>query len=144
MLVIELSLTLKMNFSIALLQIAAVGNDQHGNLLKGLQYCRDAKAMGADLAVFPELWSIGCALCPIDAAGRRSWTASAISQQSDFFQTFIALARELRMSIALTYLEARQPKPRNTVSIINADGEVALNYSRKILWESICRGRAGN
>ena len=119
-----------MKFTVALLQIAAVDNDQHGNLLKGLQYCRNAKARGADLAVFPELWNIGCMLCPIDAEGRRLWTASAIDQRCDFFQAFVALARELHMSIALTYLEAYQPKPRNTVSIINSRGEVALNYSK--------------
>jgi predicted amidohydrolase len=119
-----------MKFTVALLQIAPLGNDQNRNLAKGLQYCREAKVMGADLAVFPELWNIGCALCPIDAAGRRSWTASAIDQRSEFFQKFVALARELGMSVAVTYLEAHQPKPRNTVSIINDKGEVALNYSK--------------
>ena len=34
------------------------------------------------------------------------------------------------MNIAITYLEAHQPKPRNTVSIINDKGEVALTYSK--------------
>lgn len=34
------------------------------------------------------------------------------------------------MSIAITYLEAHEPKPRNTVSIISGMGEVALNYSK--------------
>lgn len=119
-----------MKFTVALLQIDAMGNDQNGNLAKGMQYCRNAKAMGADLAVFPELWNIGMNACPIDAAGRQSWTASAIDQHSDFFQKFVALATDLGMSIAITYLEAHRPKPRNSVSIINEKGEVVLNYSK--------------
>ena len=113
-----------------MLQIAPFGNDQTRNLAKGVESCRAAKAAGADLAVFPELWNIGCMLCPLDATGRQSWTDSAIDRRSDFFQTFVALAQELSMSIAITYLETHQPKPRNTVSIINDRGEVVLNYSK--------------
>jgi hypothetical protein len=127
----------QMNFRVALLQIAPFGNDQNRNLAKGLECCRAAKAAGADLAGFPELWNIGCTLCPIDADGRRSWAAAAIDQRSEFFQTFAALARELSMSIALTYLETHQPKPRNTVSIISGRGEVALNYSKVFICSEI-------
>ncbi len=86
--------------------------------------------MGADLAVFPELWNIGATQCPLRAGGRESWTASAIDRRSDFFLSFAALARELRMNIALTYLEAHLPKPRNSVSIISRTGEVGLSYSK--------------
>ena len=129
-----------MKFTVAMLQIAPCGNDQNRNLAKGLQYCRDSKALGADLVVFPELWNIGMAPCPIDTAGRRSWTASAIGRRSGFIQAFAALARELRMNIAITYLEARLPKPRNSVSIINAHGDVVLDYSKVF----ICRREFGN
>lgn len=118
-----------MRFTVALLQIAPYGNDQSRNLEKGLKRCREAKSMGADLAVFPELWNIGSTRYPLSAAGRESWTASAIDRSSDFFVSFAALAQELRMNIALTYLEAHSPKPRNSVSIINRTGEVVLNYS---------------
>ena len=58
---------------------------------------------------------------------------SAIDQRSNFFQAFVALAQELGMNIAITYLEAHQPKPRNTVSIINGQGDVVLNYSKVFL-----------
>jgi predicted amidohydrolase len=119
-----------MRFAVALLQIAPHGNDQSRNLEKGLKRCREAKSMGADLAVFPELWNIGATRCPLSAAGRESWTASAIDRRSDFFLSFAALAPELRMNIALTYLEVHSPKPRNSVSIISRTGEVALNYSK--------------
>lgn len=55
---------------------------------------------------------------------------SAIDQRSSFFQSFVALARELELNIAVTYLEAHQPMPRNTVSVINRRGEVMLEYSK--------------
>jgi predicted amidohydrolase len=122
-----------MKFRVALLQISPFGDDQCKNLAKGVQACREAKALGADLAVFPELWNIGSTLSPLDPEGRRRWMASAIDQTSSFFRTFAALARDQEMSIAITYLEAHQPLPRNTVSILNNRGEVVLNYSKVFL-----------
>lgn len=119
-----------MAFTVALLQIESFGMDQSRNLEKGLRCCRDAQSMGADLVVFPELWNIGFAQCPIDATGRQLWIASAIDQRSEFFRSFAALAKDLDISIAITYLEAHVPKPRNTASIINRRGEVVLNYSK--------------
>jgi predicted amidohydrolase len=119
-----------MKFSTALLQISPFGDDQDKNLAKGVQACREAKALGADLALFPELWNIGATLAPLDPEGRRRWIASAIDRQSSFFQTFASLAREQKINLAVTYLEAHQPLPRNTVSILNRGGEVVLNYSK--------------
>ena len=43
---------------IALLQIAPCGGLE-GNLEKGIRACREAKKMGADIALFPEMWSNG-------------------------------------------------------------------------------------
>ena len=102
-----------MKFIVALLQIAPLGNDQSRNLAKGLQYCREAKALGADLAVFPELWNIGFNPSPTDSEGRQAWFNSAIDQRSTFFQSFAALARELDLNIAITYLEAHSRRHRD-------------------------------
>jgi predicted amidohydrolase len=119
-----------MKFTVALLQITPSGDDQNRNLAKGLEYCRKAKALGADLAVFPELWNIGFAPSPIGSEARQVRMDSAIDQRSAFFQTFAARARELDLNIAITYLEAQQPMPRNTVSVINRRGQAVLNYSK--------------
>src|SRR5258708_26824352 len=119
-----------MKFKVALLQITSFGADQGKNLAKGVQACREAKALGADLAVFPELWNIGFTPSPLDSEGRRRWIASATDQKSSLFQIFAPLAQEKKMNIAVTYLEAHQPLPRNTVSILNRRGEVVLNYSK--------------
>lgn len=119
-----------MKFTVALLQIAPLGNGQTWNLAKGPQCCREAKVRGADLAVFPELWNIGFNPSPPDSDGRQAWMNSAIDQRSTFFQSFAELARELDLNIAVTYLEAHQPMPRDTVSVISRSGEVILNYSK--------------
>ena len=50
---------IKMNdFKVALLQINATSNIEE-NLEKGIAYCKKAKEMGADIAVFPEMFSNG-------------------------------------------------------------------------------------
>lgn len=118
-----------MKFKVALLQIAAV-DDQDKQLERGVQACIEAKELGADLALFPELWNIGASPAPLDAEGRCRWIASAIGRESSFIQTFASLAREQKMNIAVTYLEAHQPLPRNTASILNDRGEIVLSYSK--------------
>lgn len=119
-----------MKFNVALLQIAAFRDDQNKNLARGIQACIEAKELGADLAVFPELWNIGATTAPLDPEGRRKWIASAIDRKSSFFQPFLSLARDQEINIAVTYLEAHLPLPRNTASVINRQGEVVLNYSK--------------
>ena len=47
-----------MNLKISLLQILPTATVA-GNLSKGVLCCRMAKALGADVALFPEMWSIG-------------------------------------------------------------------------------------
>lgn len=119
-----------MKFSIALLQILPYDSNQNQNLEKGIEYCKKAKEMGADLVLFPEEWNIGFKMCPFDEYGRKKWEDSAIDQSSDFFQAFVKTAKELAINIAVTYLEKFSPKPRNTISIINSKGEVVLSYSK--------------
>lgn len=118
-----------MKFKVALLQILP-GNNRNQNLEKGLEYCKKAKELNADLVLFPELWNIGFTNCSLDEEGRKKWEESAIDQQGDFFQTFVKQAKELEINIALTYLEKYSPKPRNTVSIIDKQGNIVLNYSK--------------
>jgi predicted amidohydrolase len=119
-----------MKFTVALLQITPSGDDQNRNLAKGLEYCRKAKALGADLAVFPELWNTGFASSLTGSEARQVWMDSAIDRRSTFFQSFAALAREVDLNIAITYLEAHHSMLRNTASIINRRGDVTLNYAK--------------
>lgn len=88
-------------FHVALLQMTAHGTDLTANLAKGETFCRDAVLVGADVALFPEMWNIGYAACPTDADGRAAWRALAVTQQSEYVTHFRALARELDMAMRI-------------------------------------------
>ncbi len=45
--------------TIALLQMTSDGSDLEANKAKGEAFCRRAHGMGADIALFPEMWSTG-------------------------------------------------------------------------------------
>jgi len=116
---------------IALLQMTAYGNDQDANLAKGEAFCHRACEMGADIALFPEMWNIGYTFYdPAEQNARETWQAQAIDQHDDFVARFRALARELKMAIALTYLERWQGSPRNSVSLIDRYGEIVMTYAK--------------
>lgn len=116
---------------VALLQMTACGNDQDANRSKGAEFCQRARAMGADIALFPEMWSVGYSFFDPDKQGAREvWEGQAIGQDDDFVISFRELARELEMAIALTYLERWPGSPRNSVSIIDRDGEIAMTYAK--------------
>ncbi|MBV9468517.1 MAG: carbon-nitrogen hydrolase family protein [Abitibacteriaceae bacterium] len=117
--------------NVALLQMTACGNDQAANRVKGEEFCRRAGAMGADIALFPEMWNIGYSLPdPAASEERAQWQQQAIGHDDAFITHFQALARELQMAIALTYLEQWSGAPRNSVSLIDRTGAIVLTYAK--------------
>jgi len=131
------------SLKVALLQIAAHGNDQGKNRAKGIEWCKKAKDLGADIALFPEMWNIGyTAFDPIvwkadydpsdtkDRDAISEWQSQAIDQDSHFFGSFRDLARELRMAIVVTYLEKWSDAPRNSASLIDRHGEIVMTYAK--------------
>jgi predicted amidohydrolase len=140
------------NLSIALLQLARGGTTWR-LLRPGEAACRQARVMGADIALFPELWTTsytferpgaggdrwrdpalwrpGDGLATADeAAAIERWQALAIRCDSAFVDHFRQLARDLDLAIALTFLEAWAGPPRNTVSLIDRHGELVLTYAK--------------
>lgn len=116
---------------VALLQMTGCGLDLEAGLVKGTLFCRRARALGADVALFPEMWSAGMTFFDAAHAGERErWRAQAVTRDDPFFVHFRNLARELNMAIALTYLEKWNGRPRNSVSIIDRHGEIALTYAK--------------
>ena len=111
---------------IALLQIAPTG-DLLGNLQKGMDACRRASAQGADIALFPEMWSNGYAI--YDRA-ESEWTQEAIVADSDFVTVFGALAKELELAIGITYLEHCATGPRNSFALFDRHGMRVLDYAK--------------
>ena len=110
--------------------MCSVGHDQQENLRKGNEFCCRSRELGADLALFPEMWNVGYTPCPKDPEGRRTWQAEAIGPDDDFVNHFRSLASELEMAIALTYLERCQGAPRNTISIFDRQGQNVLTYAK--------------
>jgi N-carbamoylputrescine amidase len=119
------------SFKIALLQMTSHGADRAANLAKGEVFCRRAAAGGADLALFPELWSVGYS--SFDAASpdaRAAWLALAVGRDDPFVVRHRDLARELDMAIAVTYLERWPGAPRNAVTIFDRLGQQVLSYAK--------------
>ncbi len=112
-------------FKVALLQMIA-GKTQQENLEKGIAWCRQAKAMGADLALFPEMWNNGYTV----SADIGEFKKSAISRDGEFVNAFAELAKELEMAIGITYLETYEPLPRNTLTVFGRFGKRVLDYSK--------------
>ncbi len=116
---------------VALLQMMGCGLDRSASLTKGDLFCRRARALGADIALFPEMWSIGMTFFNLEQEKEREiWQAQAIRRDDPFIQHFRNLARDLKMAIALTYLEEWPGAPRNSVSLIDRHGEIVLTYAK--------------
>jgi predicted amidohydrolase len=114
-----------MFLKIALLQLLP-GKTLEENKEIGIKGCREAKEKGADVALFPEMWSDGYAL-PQDET---ELNKLAISKNSDFVLAFRDLARELEMAIGITYLEKGSEKPLNSVSFFDRTGKEIMHYSK--------------
>ena len=114
-----------MRLTIAFLQLLPTGSLM-GNLEKGIEACRQAKEKGADIAIFPEMWSCGYVF-PHDDASLREY---AVSCDNVFVKRFSELAEELDMAIAVTLLEQHEPKPRNTVCLFDRHGKLQYRYSK--------------
>jgi predicted amidohydrolase len=110
---------------VALLQLLPEGTPE-ANLSKGLNACRKAKEQGADIALFPELWSIGYRLSSDPAELKEH----AVPADGAFVRAFGNLAQELEMAIGITFLEEYSPAPRNTLCLFDRFGKKVLTYAK--------------
>lgn len=111
---------------IALLQIAA-RDTLAGTLDKGISFCRRAKEMGADIALFPEMFSNGYRIYDRPAS---DWVREAIPADHAFVKAFQALSGELNMAIGITLLEEWETGPKNTLVLFDRFGRQALKFSK--------------
>lgn len=113
------------SLKVALLQLRPEESIEE-NLQKGLSACRQAREMGADLALFPEMWSVGYRI-PEDITELKK---TAVPIESDYIRAYQELAKELNMAVAVTLLEAWEPLPRNTMALIDRYGQNILTYAK--------------
>ena len=110
---------------IALLQLLPAGSESE-NRKKGEKWCRRAKDAGADVALFPEMWSCGYSF-PRDVDALR---AAAIAAYGDFVNSFGELAARLQMAVGITFLEQYEPSPRNSFVLFDRFGRRVLSYAK--------------
>lgn len=103
-------------------QFSAHRDDPAANLALGVRIVREAAAQGADLVLFPELWSTGYAM-PI-----RPDLALAVT--GPWLEAFREVARELSVGVAVTLLARSPAGPTNTVVVIGRDGQDVLRYDK--------------
>ena len=114
-----------MNLKIAFLQLLP-GGSLEKQLRKGISACEEAKNLGADIALFPEMWSDGYYF-PQD---EETLSGLSITADSDFIENFRKLAAKLQMAIGITFLEKHDPKPLNSIILFDRHGEIVLHYSK--------------
>ncbi len=117
-------------FNIALLQIKALRDNPDLHVNHGMAACRQAKSLGADLALFPEMWLSGYPPRGYDQTDISVLEKSAITNEAPIINLFCSLARELSMGIGFTYLEHSPVGLHNSMALISQNGEVILNYAK--------------
>lgn len=116
---------------VALLQLEAKGNDLDANAAIAIEACKEAAAHGADIALLPEMFSIGYTrFDPEDPADKDHFYSLARATDSDYVQQFAKLAADLDMAIAFTYLQAWEPLPRNAVTLFDRHGKEIFTYAK--------------
>ena len=111
---------------IALLQIAAAKNISETKE-KGIAYCRKAKEMGADIALFPEMFSNGY---DIYTRPPEEWIKDAIKPDHEFILAFKSLSEELNMAIGITFIEECATGPKNSLILFDRFGKECFKFSK--------------
>ena len=103
-------------------QLPAVPDDVEANGRRGVRIVREAAGQGADLVLFPEMWSTGYA-SPIRPD-------LALDVDGPWVDAFREVARELAVGVAVTLLATSPAGPTNTVVVIGRDGNDVLRYDK--------------
>lgn len=93
------------------------------NLAMGLYLCEQAKRAGADLILFPEMWSIGYNQ-PLMTSKH------SIHGEYEELKPYRKAAKDLGIAIAITYLGMGYEKPTNNIMLIEETGRVIFQYAK--------------
>lgn len=134
---------------IALIQRKAVPNDVKANLDLAVGCMEEAGRAGADLVLFPEMWSIGYAP-PFPEAfddpfqkerenERKAWLSQAVGEDSAYIQTLRETAKRLSVGAVITCLYEGEKGSQNEALLIGREGEILLRY--KSFWIRLWKSR---
>ncbi|HEY0935003.1 MAG TPA: carbon-nitrogen hydrolase family protein, partial [Trebonia sp.] len=129
------------DMQIALAQLRPVRGNPDANLDLGLKACADARAQGADLIIFPELWQHGYAPCPRSGTGRERWLSAAQAVDGEWVSAFREIAQSEQVAILTTFLRRTAGGVRDSAAAIGVDGSLALVHDKVHIcdfnWESV-------
>lgn len=128
------------SLKVALVQKSAAPNQRKENHRRMLQFIQEATAMGADLVLFPEMWSNGYAppfpeafdepLHPNFEQERQAWFADAVEIDSDDVKEVQNAAVQSHIGVCATFLCRHEGKFQNTAVLIDRSGHILLNYAK--------------
>ncbi|APG94867.1 carbon-nitrogen family hydrolase (plasmid) [Sinorhizobium americanum] len=91
-----------------------------------------AAAEGADVIVFPEMFSNGYSrFDPEDRTARQAWIDAAVPIDGAFVKGVREVARRHGLAIVATFLERGSPKPFNSAVLIDSRGDVVLHQRKR-------------
>lgn len=123
---------------IAHLQIKAADNNIAQNLKTAANCIREASGRGADLAVLPEMYSIGYSLFDADdQEARNRWASNAIDDNHQFVSELTQLAINLEIAIVMSYLEREGERVFNTALLVDCKGKRVVKHRKVHLWEPL-------
>lgn len=112
------------SIKVALLQLYPEGNLQ-GNIEKGIEAVEKAARMGADIALFPEMWSCGYDF-PQD---KKALSELAVSKDGSYTDAFRKAAVDNDIAVAATYLAENGDKaPFNAMTLFDRYGAEKFTY----------------
>lgn len=127
-------------FKVALVQKSAAPNQKQENHRRMLQFIEEAAAMGADLVLFPEMWSNGYAppfseafdepLHPAFEQERKQWYADAVEMDSEYVKDLQSAAVRCKIGICGTFLAANHGEFQNTAIVIDRSARILLTYAK--------------
>jgi predicted amidohydrolase len=91
----------------------------------------EAKNAGAEVVVFPEMFSNGYAhFDPGDAAASTHWREGAQTADGNFVKKFRDAAKAHQMHVVATFLEDADPKPFNSALLMDPHGNTVLHHRK--------------
>lgn len=112
---------------VALIQLHSVPTEVERNVERGIEMFREAAEKGADLVVFPELWTCGYYLETFDFL-------AAVKANAEILERFQALARETHTVIVLPLPQKKEDDLFIGLYVIESDGRILAEYQKSFLW----------